>query len=198
MYRVLLGLAASLVFTASPVSAQSAFSSSATTPVAGQRIATWKCVLPGGTFEVALRSVTTISSHEYVIEGGIKITEVVIETSSSSTENRFYYMQAPGQNAGGVAGSAVDAVQSRAQAAADHVTAVMGGNTTASDLLNTTVVKSYPTTTHAHTVEYRMASLADLTSLFNSIEAAWTSNTNTSFAPTTTTGGSTGGGTAGQ
>jgi len=97
-------------------------------------------------------------------------------------------MQPLAQGAGGVVGSAADSLQTRAQTAADHVTAVMGGNTTASDLMNTTVVKSYPTTTHAHTVEYRMASLADLTSLFNSIEAAWTSNTNTSFAPTTTTG----------
>lgn len=156
-----------------------------------QKLAIWKCVLPGGTFEVALRAVTAISSHQYTVEGGIKVTEVVIETGSSSTENRFYYMESPTTSAGGAVGNAADALQARAQTAADHVTSVMGGGTAVSDALNTTVIKSYPTTTHAHTVEYRLASQADLTNLFNSIEAAWNSNPNTSFSPTaaTTAGG---------
>ena len=164
-----------------------------------QHLAIWKCTLPGGTFEVALRSVTAISSHQYVIEGGIQVTEVVIETNSSSTENRFYYMEPLGASSG-VAGDAVTALQEKAQAASDHLSAVTGGPS-ASDLLNTTVVKSYPTTTHAHTVEYRLASAGQLADLFSSIESAWASNTNTSFAPATTSsagGSSSGGGTAGQ
>ncbi len=154
-----------------------------------QRLAIWTCTLPGGTFEVSLRAVTAISSHEYTVEGGIKVTEVVIETTGASTENRFYYMESPTASAGGMVGNAADALQSRAQTAADHVTSTMGGGTAVSDAMNTTVVKTYPTTTHAHTVEYRLASEADLTNLFNSIQAAWTSNTNTSFSPTAAASG---------
>jgi hypothetical protein len=41
------------------------------------------------------------------------------------------------------------------------------------------VVKSYPTTTHAHTVEYRLDSLDDLQNLFNSAEQAFRMNQNT-------------------
>ena len=36
------------------------------------------------------------------------------------------------------------------------------------------VVKNYPTTTHAHTVEYRLSSKANLQQLYSSLEQAWT------------------------
>jgi hypothetical protein len=41
------------------------------------------------------------------------------------------------------------------------------------------VVKSYPTTTHAHTVEYRLDSKDDIQNLFNSVEQAFRLNQNT-------------------
>jgi len=41
------------------------------------------------------------------------------------------------------------------------------------------VVKNYPTTTHAHTVEYRLETLDQLNRVQKSLEAAWRANTET-------------------
>lgn len=38
---------------------------------------------------------------------------------------------------------------------------------------NTAVTKNYPTTTHAHTIESRVANVALLDSVYNSIVSAW-------------------------
>ena len=38
------------------------------------------------------------------------------------------------------------------------------------------VVKNYPTTTHAHTVEYRLTSKANLEQIYQSLEQAWETN----------------------
>jgi hypothetical protein len=46
------------------------------------------------------------------------------------------------------------------------------------------VMKNYPTTTHAHTVEYRLDSLDDLQKLFNSADAAFRSGQNTQITIT--------------
>ena len=52
----------------------------------------WRCTLPGGTYSVALRSITGVSSHEYLIDGGVRVTEVNIATSGSLLA-RFYYLE---------------------------------------------------------------------------------------------------------
>ena len=43
------------------------------------------------------------------------------------------------------------------------------------------VIKTYPTTTHAHTVEYRLASKSDLQNLRQSLEQAWTTGRGANF-----------------
>ena len=49
--------------------------------------------------------------------------------------------------------------------------------------LRTKVVKSYPTTTHARTVEYRLSDRESLSKLFKSIEDAWLNGRAGSFKP---------------
>jgi hypothetical protein len=51
------------------------------------------------------------------------------------------------------------------------------------DDVRTKVVKSYPTTTHAHTVEYRLVDRESLNKLFDSIEEAWLNGRAGSFKP---------------
>jgi hypothetical protein len=121
----------------------------------------WKCTLPGGTYEVALRSITAVSSHEYLIDAGARVTEVNVATNAAMLV-RFYYIE-PAVPAIGPAAALADKAQ-----------------TLATDALNRTgidvwkkVVKNYPTTTHAHTVEYRLESKESLQALFNSVEQAF-------------------------
>jgi len=145
----------------------------------------WKCTLTGGTYEVALHAITSISIHDYTVEGGIQISEMVIDTLGN-TEARFYFMQTSMQaNAAGMGGPAstvVDAATSRGQDAVTRAGTVAGGSVV-DNAVNTSVIKNYPTTTHAHTVEYRVGSAAELTALFNSVETSWKTNVNSSYPP---------------
>ena len=132
--------------------------------------ALWRCELPGGVYLVALRSIVSVSSHEFVVDGLARVTEVTVATAST-VEARFYYLEpVPSSSPTTVP---LEQLQQRVQdLAASHAPA---------DQVWQKVVKTYPTTTHAHTVEYRLASKADLQSLRQSIEQAWTTGKGTNF-----------------
>jgi hypothetical protein len=130
----------------------------------------WRCDLPGGTYEVALRNMISVSIHDYVVDGVARVTEMNIETAGS-TEVRFYYLE-PITPTLPVGQSALDKVQELANEAAGRVNP---GDEPPWEK----VVKSYPTTTHAHTVEYRLDTKEDLQNLFNSAEQAFRMNQNT-------------------
>ncbi len=144
------------------VSAQSSSSKNTTTETAGPR-RFWQASLPGGDYVVALSQITSVSKHTYILDGGLKVTEVVIDTSGNSLV-RFYSI-IPITEAGG---SAVGAgITERGKEILDRLGDRTGANA------NTMVSKQYPTTTHAKTVEYRLANEANLDRLFNSIRRAW-------------------------
>lgn len=122
----------------------------------------WKCTLPGGTYEVALRSITAVSSHEYLIDAGARVTEVNVATNAAMLV-RFYYIEPAVTATAGPAAALADKAQSLATEAL---------NRTGVDAWKK-VVKNYPTTTHAHTVEYRLESKESLQALFSSVEQAF-------------------------
>ncbi len=129
--------------------------------------ALWKCVLPGGEYLVALRSIASISSHEYTVDGAARVTEVTVATNST-VEARFYYLEpviADASSASATA-STLQAIQQRNY---DAVTSASGA-----EPVWEKVVKNYPTTTHAHTVEYRLGSKENLQQIYSSLEQAWT------------------------
>ncbi|MDE1170856.1 MAG: hypothetical protein PW734_06580 [Verrucomicrobium sp.] len=159
------------------------------------KVPTWKCTLSGGNYEVALPYITSVSTQQYIVDGGGHITELTIDTLGN-TQARFYCMQTGAQaaaaaGAGGAAQSLLEEAQQRVQDATDHVTSVMGGPP-AAQTANTTVMKTYPTTTHAHTVEYRLETPAEVDALFQSVKNAWENGTTTTYTPTTTGGAATG------
>jgi hypothetical protein len=135
------------------------------------RIPMWRCDLPGGTYEVAVRSIISVSTHEYVIDGAARVTEMNIDTPGNLAV-RFYYIEPliPTSPVG-IGQSTLDKAQEMADQAAGRV--VQGEPPWEK------VVKNYPTTTHAHTVEYRVESKGQLQSLFNSAEQAFRLNQNT-------------------
>lgn len=124
----------------------------------------WKCDLPGGTYEVALRSIISVSSHEYIVDNVARVTEVNVDTNGSMVV-RFYYLEpVKPTTPSGIGQSALDRAQELAREAAGR---------TGVEQLWQKVVKNYPTTTHARTVEYRLETKDQLTKLFTSVEHAW-------------------------
>ena len=140
--------------------------------------ALWRCQLPGGVYLVALRSIASISSHEYIVDAAARVTEVTVATNSS-VEARFYYLEPLTASAVSSSGTvaALDAMQ-------QHVYDLTIGQAAASgsDSVWQKVIKNYPTTTHAHTVEYRLTSKANLQSLYQSLEQSWTTGKGVNFS----------------
>jgi hypothetical protein len=132
----------------------------------------WRADLPGGTYEVAIRSIISVSTHEYVVDGVARVTEMNIETPGA-IEVRFYYLEpVVSTSPVGIGQSTLDKIHELATEANSRVNP---GDEPPWEK----VVKSYPTTTHAHTVEYRLDSKDDVQNLFNSAEQAFRLNQNT-------------------
>lgn len=118
----------------------------------------WRCTLPGGTYQVLVSAILSVSTHEYVVDGAARVTEVNLDTSGQLAV-RFYYIEpAVTAGPGGIGAATLGKVQSILTDAAER---------SGSDSWKK-VVKSYPVTTHARTVEYRVGSKDSLTKIFSS------------------------------
>lgn len=136
------------------------------------KIPIWQASLPGGTYAVRVSFMTSVSMHEYLVDGAAKVTEVNIGTVGSDLV-RFYYIEpnVP-QTPDGIGQGTLNAVQDRANQLLNR--AQVGDNLQK-------VVKNYPTTTHAHTVEYRLASRDALQKLFESAQKSFLTSTSGSY-----------------
>lgn len=133
----------------------------------------WRAEMPGGTFVVALSAITSVSSHEYVVDNAARVTEVTV-AMIGSVIGRFYFLEPNTPQApDGIGQSAINFVQDKLNEAADR---------TGSDAWKK-VVKSYPASTHAHTVEYRVESKETLQKLYKSLETAWLRGRGATFKP---------------
>jgi hypothetical protein len=136
----------------------------------------WRCDLPGGTYEVALRAILSVSSHEYIVDGVARVTEVNVDTQGNMAV-RFYCIQPNAPKAPlGIGQSAVDKISDLAKEAAQR---------TSQEDVWRRVVKSYPTTTHSHTIEYRVESEEQLKKIFDSVENAFQSGRGSTLKLTT-------------
>lgn len=118
----------------------------------------WRANLPGGTYEIVVGAILSVSSHEYVVDGAARVTEVNVDTSGQFAV-RFYYIEPSVQGGpNGLGTATIGKVQNLLTEAAER-----SGNDAWKK-----VVKSYPATTHARTVEYRVASKESLTKIFTS------------------------------
>lgn len=131
----------------------------------------WQANLPGGSYMVALDRISSISKHTYVIDGNLRVYEVVIDTNGNSLV-RFYYIIPVSEDAeSNVAGRITERTKGIIEKVGER-TGVDG---------NTVVAKQYPTTTHAKTVEFRLSDEGDLDQLLNSVRKAWTSGVGKRF-----------------
>jgi hypothetical protein len=152
--------------TPTPTASPSASPQASPNPDASfETITYWKAELPGGTYVVAHDSIIAVSTQEYVLDGAARVTEVNVSTSGVM-QPRFYYIEAlsvPGPTSAGAA--AVDRAKTALEEAASRM--VPG------DPVWAKVIKTYPTTTHAGTIEYRLENKEQLKALFKSLEASW-------------------------
>jgi len=124
---------------------------------------TWLADLPGGKFRVKLSFITSVSIHEYLVDSTARVIEVNVGTMGSEYV-RFYAIEPNIPDApGGIGQSTVNFIKEKTEEVADRLDADAWRK----------VVKNYPTTTHAHTVEFRLASKGQVVQLFDHVEHAW-------------------------
>jgi hypothetical protein len=128
------------------------------------RLLTWRAQFPSGEYVVALHSIASISTHEYVVDGVAKVYELTINTRGSATA-RIYHLEALSATPGGIGEATVGVVR-------DKINEVRERLDTAG--ITNAVVKNYPATTHAHTIEYRVASRQQVQELYESALKSWT------------------------
>ena len=124
----------------------------------------WQAELPGGAYVVALDRISSVGKHEYLVDGGFVVTEVTINTVGSAIA-RFYYGEPYRPDVPSATGATINR---RIQDTVDTVKERTGANQT--DRL---VIKNYPTSTHAHTIEFRLNNKDNLEALFQSVNRSW-------------------------
>jgi hypothetical protein len=125
----------------------------------------WQAKLLGGEYVVALDRIVSVSRHKYVLDGALIVDEVTVDTVGGALA-RFYHIT---PITAGVPGAAAGQVAQRALSLVD------GAARTAGSELQDMVVKQYPLTTHARTIEYRLLSEEQLNTLFESVRTSWQS-----------------------
>jgi hypothetical protein len=125
----------------------------------------WQCSAPGGTFLVALENISSVSVHEYLLEG-VRVVEATVGTSGSLIA-RYYYIDSPGENTSlATVNRGVKRIKELTQQAQERLT---GSNADPHEQ----AMKTFPDTTHAHTVEYRLDHEELVQAVFKSAREAW-------------------------
>jgi hypothetical protein len=123
----------------------------------------FRAQLPGGVYEAAVQHIVSVSTHEYLVDGAVRVVEMNIDTVGSILA-RFYYLEPnTPKPPGGIGAPALEKAQDIFTQAVDK---------TGQDAWKK-VIKNYPTTTHARTVEYRLQSREDLNKVFSAAEEAF-------------------------
>lgn len=123
----------------------------------------WEANLPGGRYAVNLGNITSLSEHTYVLDGTLIVTEVTIDTTGNSLA-RFYYIEPVTEQ---TKLDVLKRIQSRTTGLQERARDRTGMS------FDEMAQKNYPHSTHAHTVEFRVLSRAELGALYGSVHRAW-------------------------
>lgn len=122
---------------------------------------------PGGEWIADRRDVMSVSCHTYELAGGMRVWEVTVSERSSNTV-RFYYSKpidiipvSGGSPSDEGTGGKLDTLDGKSTAKPAATQSPVQGST-----LAVPVRKNYPETTHAHTIEYRIADLTELDGIY--------------------------------
>jgi len=118
---------------------------------------------PGGNCTVRVSSMVSVSMHEYVVDGAARVYEVNIDTTGNALIRYYYIEPIRLQSPIGLGQSAIDKLEDLKNEAQSRL---------GLEEVARKVAKSYPTSTHAHTVEYRIDSRENLTKIYDAAERA--------------------------
>ncbi len=124
----------------------------------------WQGQFKGGNYIVRCNSIIALSKHEYISDGVARVVEVNV-TLNSAQIVRFYFLEPAKLESGSSMVNAGQAAIDRAKGMVEQA----AGRVSPS-LTDPKVVKNYPASTHAHTVEFVLKEEAKLISLFGSLE----------------------------
>ena len=126
----------------------------------------WQASLPGGHYMVALDRISAVSRHRYVLDGAVIVDELTVDALGQALA-RFYYIEPITDSVGGAAGDAARRLANRGEQL------IEGAARNAGTDVHEMVVKKFPETTHARTIEYRVLSETELAALHKSVLTAW-------------------------
>jgi len=125
----------------------------------------WQASVGGGHYMVRLDRIASISRHRYLLDGAVIVDEVTVDTAGQALA-RFYHITPLSE---AMAGNSAARITERGRELLEGA-----ARRTGTDVHNM-VVKKYPETTHARTIEYRVETSAQLDSLYQSLRTAWES-----------------------
>lgn len=117
----------------------------------------------GGHYMVRLDRIASISRHRYVLDGAVVVDEVTVDTNGQALA-RFYHLEPVTD---GIDNDTVRGITDRGRELLNQAATRSGSG------VHNMVVKTYPGTTHAKTVEYRLTSKEGLDALYASVRQAW-------------------------
>ncbi len=124
----------------------------------------WEVLVNGGRFVTRVNEITSVSQHEYLIDGAVKVYECTVDTRGNVVA-RFYYIEPVTDNSSVTSGSATI---NRLKDIANKVTTKTGMGD-----LDAIVTKHYPDTTHAKTTEYRLTNKATVGQIYDHLYRVW-------------------------
>ncbi|MFV0337541.1 MAG: hypothetical protein ACK5LK_04770 [Chthoniobacterales bacterium] len=131
----------------------------------------WTAILPGGEYTVPHSKITSIGKHSYEVDGTFSVTEVTVGTEGSEIGRFYYFEPVTPESPVTVGQSALDAMKEK----------VMELNERSGQNLTTKVIKNYPTTTHAHTMEFRLETEEQLDKLYDNLKSSYTKRRNQTY-----------------
>lgn len=124
----------------------------------------WEVVTASGRFVSRLDHISSVSQHEYLIDGAVRVYECTVDTTGGQTA-RFYYLEPITDSSSITTGSATI---NRLKDLADQATNKIGlGDVEA------LVTKHYPDTTHAKTTEFRLQNKATVGQIYDHLRRVW-------------------------
>jgi hypothetical protein len=129
----------------------------------------WQAALPGGHYMVAIDRIASISQQTYLLDGGVVVHEVTVDTNGQALA-RFYYLEPPKTSS-----STTTQMVDRGRELVDQAGQRSGTN------MQDMVMKKYPETTHAKCIEYRLKNEKELEALYKSLRETWESGKGRKF-----------------
>lgn len=127
----------------------------------------WQGKFKGGNYIVRANQIIALSKHEYISDGVARVVEINL-TLNSAQIVRFYFLEPykpdTGSSTLGAGTQALEKAKGLFEQAAGRVSP---------DLVTPKVVKNYPVSTHAHTVEFVLKDEARLNTLYGSLERSF-------------------------